>query len=167
MISKWLVDSLKREWPVVTKAPAVMGMVALTAAIVAWSARGEWDPRLIEISKGEAEQARQRAGVYPEFTRFSKLSNKELKDATYELVHKLGGFQIEFNEMLKSISTAGVSSTEYDERDSALRFRFEREFRPLGLALNEEILRRMPEKTEIKGPEIGAGALAFGGHDRS
>ena len=162
MIPNWLVDFLKKEWSAITRAPLVMGMVALTVAIVTSFARGEWDRRLIEISKSEAEQARQRAGVYPDFTRFSKLSNKELKDATNEIVRQLAGFQIAFDAMLKSISTARASSTEYDKRDNALKFRFEREFRPLGLALREEILRRMPQKTEIKGPEIGAAALDFG-----
>ena len=128
-----------------------------------WMARIAWDSRENAAAAETLKQLQQRAQYFPDYTEFSKLTNKELKEETLSFTETLESFQLEFKAAMDAGGKAGIADgSPYDKGMELLRLRFDREFRPIGLALREEMIRRIP-KDAIKEPLIPVFALDFGG----
>ena len=82
---------------------------------------------------------------------------------TQSFTKQLDSFQLQFKAAMDAGVKGGISDgSSYDRDMELLRLRFDREFRPIGLALREEMIRRIP-KEAIHEPLFPVGALDFGG----
>lgn len=167
-IRGFLIGRIKAEWPTVKAAPGLCVVIAVLGAIVGAGLMAIWDAREIRITQKMAEDYKQRAGFYPDFTLYSKLTNSELKEFTSDFVRRLGELDLLFRATLRQIGEGNsqeerdASLKEYQTRIDMLQLRFNTEYRPVGLNLRAELLRRIPEEKRPERPEIPLVALDHG-----
>lgn len=113
------------------------------------------------------DAAVQRAGHYPPYTNYSKLTNAELKQRALEIVQMLEDFHFIWGQQLFDYGNKKGRINEspeerekrYAEADERLKIQWETEYRSVCENLLKEMMRRVPQEHWPEQPPWGLIAL--------
>lgn len=92
----WLIDFIRTEWAVVAGAP-LLSFVLFVAGLAAGWAVVKWVyASRLDFAREQIEEYRQRLGDIPRDTAYMRLSNRELRRRTKEVVKQLREFERRF-----------------------------------------------------------------------
>jgi hypothetical protein len=173
-----LIDYLLREWAVLTQAPLAFALLTAFGVAIGWIAARKFLEERISVMQQRLSDYQERLGLAPkDQTTYSKMTNRELRQATVELVPKLRTFQqqVEHRDTMAVLEQhqriSGLSEPERNQAfqqnmlatvsQSQLRnMEFQRNYRASAIALRDELLRRLPEQRPEMLPALDYGMLA-------
>lgn len=175
-------DYLLKEWSVIKQAPLAFIVCVLLGACLGWFLGKSFYAERIEVISQRIEDFQERLGLVPkDRTAYSKMTNRELRAATLELVARLREFEqtvevddrdsylAQFNDM-RNAKTEEERTNIWQHQNQALsqrsfqrQFEFGQNYRADALLLRDEMLRRLPKQPKEQRPIVALDRGMLGG----
>ena len=173
-----LFDYVVQQWNVLTAAPLAFGVLFVVGVVIGWMACRKFLEERMAVMQQRLDDYQERLGLAPtDQTAYSKMTNRELRQATLDLIPKLRAFQheIESKDRIMSIREhSRISTLPEAERSQAFQqyslslisqqqnrtLEFQTRYRASAIALRDELLRRLPEQKPLNLPALDHGMLA-------